>query len=127
MRQPINSRFFLTEVRAADKPALVAHLNDREIYEWTLRIPLPYTEVDADKFLAITNSAFEQYGEPIHFAIRDLDEKLIGGCGLDGLVKCHRAELGYWLARPFRGQGIMSAAVGIVFDHLALQRYERRK
>jgi len=28
----------------------------------------------------------------------------------------HRAEIGYWLAKPFWGQGIMSAVVGAICD-----------
>ncbi len=44
----INDQIRLTEFRLSDKPALIEHLNDREIYERTLRIPFPYTEADAD-------------------------------------------------------------------------------
>jgi [ribosomal protein S5]-alanine N-acetyltransferase len=60
----------------------------------------------------------------VHFAIRDVDDKLIGGCGLHGLVKGERAEVGYWLAKPYWGRGIMTAVVGRLcrhaFDELAL-------
>ncbi|HEV3339697.1 MAG TPA: GNAT family N-acetyltransferase [Pirellulales bacterium] len=117
MRIPVNETFFLTEIRPADKRAFVEHLDDREIYERTLRIPFPYTATDADKFLEIARSASEQYGQPVHFAIRGADDFLIGGCGFDGLVPGHRAELGYWLARPFRDRGIMTATVAAARDY----------
>src|ERR1019366_5231205 len=48
----VNSQVHLSEFRPSDKPALVEHLNDRDIYDRTLRIPYPYTENDADEWLA---------------------------------------------------------------------------
>lgn len=123
MRIAINDRFSLTEIRPTDIQALAEHLNDREIYDRTLRIPYPYTEADGEKFLAVVAAANEQYAEPVHFATRDINDTLIGGCGFDGLVPGHRAELGYWLARPFWGQGIMTAAVAALRDY-ALARWK---
>jgi RimJ/RimL family protein N-acetyltransferase len=121
LRIAINDRFCLTEIRPTDIRALVEHLNDREIYDRTLRIPNPYTEADGESFLAVVQAANEQYGEPVHFAIRNVDEILIGGCGFDGLVPGHRAELGYWLGRPLWGRGIMTATVAALRDHALAQ------
>lgn len=92
---------------------LVEHLNDRDIYDRTLRIPFPYTDANADEWLAVYNSATQQQGQPVHFAIRTADDALIGGCGFNGfeIGKDHRGEIGYWLAKPFWGQGIMTAVV----------------
>ena len=44
---------------------------------------------------------------------------LIGGCGLNDFEagKSHRAEVGYWLAKPLWGRGIMTAAVQRVCQH----------
>jgi ribosomal-protein-alanine N-acetyltransferase len=123
VRIPISETLFLTEIGAGDKAAFVEHLNDPEIYERTLRIPFPYTETDADKFLEVARAAAEQYGQPVHFAVRQSEGAVIGACGFDGLVPGHRAELGYWLARPFRGQGIMTATVAAARDY-ALDRWK---
>jgi RimJ/RimL family protein N-acetyltransferase len=116
MRIAVNETFFLTEIRPTDRLSFVEYLNDREIYERTLRIPFPYTEADADRFLDIVRSASEQCGGPVHFALRDTDNRLIGACGFEGLVPGHRAEVGYWLARPFWGRGIMTATVASIRD-----------
>jgi len=55
----------------------------------------------------------KQQGRPVQWAIRTPDDALIGGCGFDGfqIGKSHRAEVGYWLAKPFWGRGIMTAVV----------------
>jgi hypothetical protein len=42
MKIVVNDRVHLSEFRASDRDALVAHLNDRDIYGRTLRIPFPY-------------------------------------------------------------------------------------
>jgi RimJ/RimL family protein N-acetyltransferase len=107
----VNERIHLTEFRSADKSALIAHLADREIYERTLRIPFPYTEAEADQWLAIATG--ENQRHVIAFAIRNTDGALIGSCGVEGWNggTSHRAEIGYWLARTYWGQGVMTAVV----------------
>jgi ribosomal-protein-alanine N-acetyltransferase len=121
MRIAINDSLSLTEIGPEDKHAFVVHLNDREIYERTLRIPYPYTEADGGTFLELVRTSTVQHCGPIHFALRDANGALIGGCGFDGLVPGHRAELGYWLARPFWGRGIMTATVAALRDHAVAQ------
>lgn len=113
MKLVVNDRIHLSEFRPSDKPALLEHLQEKEIYDRTLRIPYPYTEADADEWLALTARITQQQGQPIHWAIRDTDALLIGGCGFDDLQigKSHRAEIGYWLAKPYWGQGIVTAVV----------------
>src|SRR5437773_1773329 len=113
MKIIVNDHVHLSEFRPSDRAALLAHLNDRDIYERTLRIPFPYTEAAADQWLALVPEITVQQGRPVQFAIRDADEALIGGCGFHDfrVGESHRAEVGYWLARPFWGRGIMTAVV----------------
>ena len=120
MNLVVNNQIYLSELRPLDKPALVEYLNDKEIYDRTLRIPFPYTENDADAWLALVASITQQQGQPVHFAIRNAsDDSLIGGCGFDDFQvgKFHRAEIGYWLAKPFWGRGIMTAVVRRLCQH----------
>lgn len=112
----VNDGFHLSEIQPGDKAAFVKHLNDEDIYRSTLRIPYPYTEDDAVKFMGIVTEATAKHGHPVHFAIRDQDDQLIGGCGFDGLSYEHRAEIGYWLAKPYWGRGIMTEVVRSACD-----------
>jgi ribosomal-protein-alanine N-acetyltransferase len=113
MKIVVTDQVHLSEFRSSDKPALIQHLDDPNIYDRTLRIPFPYTEASADEWLALVAKITKQQGRPVHWAIRNADEVLIGGCGFDGFQvgKSHRAEVGYWLAKPYWGQGIMTAVV----------------
>ena len=51
------------------------------------------------------------HGHPVNFAIRDETNALIGGCGFSELVSEHSAAIGYWLAKPYWGRGIMTDVV----------------
>jgi RimJ/RimL family protein N-acetyltransferase len=118
MQLVVNDQVQLSEFRASDKDALVEYLNDRDIYDRTLRIPFPYTDATADEWLALVAEVTKQQGRPVQWAVRNA-AALIGGCGFDGFQvgKSHRAEIGYWLAKPFWGRGIMTAVVQRVCRH----------
>ncbi|KAA5541325.1 GNAT family N-acetyltransferase [Roseiconus nitratireducens] len=110
-RIEIGSGRYLSELEDTDKPSLVEYLNDTQLHENTLRIPFPYRSEDADAFVHGVQEVTRAYGRPLHFAIRDTSGRAIGGIGFDELSVGHCAEIGYWLGRPFWGQGIMSDAV----------------
>jgi [ribosomal protein S5]-alanine N-acetyltransferase len=111
----VNDHVHLSEFRSSDKCALIEHLSDRDIYDRTLRIPFPYSDKDADEWFTL----IAKQGRPVHFAIRNAAADLIGGCGFDGFQvgKSHRAEVGYWLAKPYWDRGIMTAVVQRLCQH----------
>lgn len=119
MRIIVNDQVHLSEFCASDKSALIHHLNDRDIYDRTLRIPCPYTGAAADEWLGLVAKITKRQGRPLQFAIRAADDALIGDCGFEGVQigESHRGEIGYWLAKPFWGRGIMTAVVGRVCLH----------
>jgi len=110
-RIEVRDGIHLSAIGEGDKAAFVEFLDDKDIYDNTLRIPYPYTEDDANNFIGITTEATAKHGHPVHFAIRGDENELIGGCGFDDLSYGHRAEIGYWLAKPYWGQGIMTDVV----------------
>lgn len=124
----IQNDFYLSEITDADKPAFIEHFKEKEIYNNTLRIPFPYTQEDADSWIEWTTTETKSLGRPINFAIRRRDGYLIGGIGFHGydLDEPHRAELGYWLAKPYWKNGIMTEAVKSMchyaFEELGLAR-----
>ena len=123
MVKNVNEDISLTGFRESDVDALVEYLNEPEIYKWTLRIPYPYTKSDAENWIAITGRGVKDNGCITSFAIRKNmvggSEKLIGSIGFVGLKfengaivdRIHRAEVGFWIARPFWNQGICSSVV----------------
>ncbi|MFN0213702.1 MAG: GNAT family N-acetyltransferase, partial [Saprospiraceae bacterium] len=100
----------LTAFQQSDKANLLRHLNDLSIYQNTLTIPFPYEEGDADWWLGHVQEVREKNGTICNWAIRHAEHGLIGSIGffLKSGVEGHFDEIGYWLAEPFRGQGIMT-------------------
>ncbi len=101
--------------RYADNPKIASNLRDA--------FPSPYTLTDAEIFLARVSSQ-----SPVATFAIATENEAIGSIGLMIGQDVHRfsAELGYWLAEPFWGKGIMSTAVTAVvkygFESLGLNR-----
>lgn len=125
LKIPLRDGFYLSGLLLTDKPALLEHLSSKDVYNTTLNIPHPYTEAHADSWLKKRISHNQQVKE-VSLAIRDVNAKLIGVVSADNLElgATHKAEIGYWLARPYWGQGIMTDAVkayvNYAFEELGL-------
>jgi RimJ/RimL family protein N-acetyltransferase len=90
----------------ANNPKIAANLRDL--------FPHPYTQADAESYLDNVVGKTP----PTAFAIANKTEA-IGGISLNigQDVHCFTAELGYWLAEPFWGQGIATLAVIVITDY----------
>lgn len=71
------------------------------------------TPEGAAKFIAFANS-----GEDKIYRAIELNDEVIGGIGVSVQTDIYRknAELGYWLAEPFWGKGIVSSAIPMVVE-----------
>jgi RimJ/RimL family protein N-acetyltransferase len=124
----VREEVHLSGVQLTDKASLVEHLQSKDVYNTTLNIPHPYAEADADWWIHQRIEQAARIGIEVSFAIRDGGERLIGVVGADHLEPgtTHRAEIGYWLARAYWGQGIMTDVVRAyaryAFADLQLQR-----
>jgi [ribosomal protein S5]-alanine N-acetyltransferase len=126
MEITLDADYSLSPVGPGDKAAYLIHLADPAIYQWTLRIPFPYRPEDADWWIAYSAEEASRLGQIVNFALREKGQ-LIGGCGFNDFVAgTHKAEIGYWLAKPWWGKGIMPRAVEAVvrygFEKLGLIR-----
>lgn len=104
------ARLTLRQPVAADAPRLAALANDPEIARMTTRIPHPYALEDAKSFLERCEEE-----EDALFAIDD-GEGLIGMVGFQraGMANALGPEIGYWLGRPYWGQGLATEAASAV-------------
>lgn len=101
--------------RPEDRPAIVRLANNRRIWRNLARLPHPYTEADADAWLAYVAGL----PVPSHWAI-EVDGEAAGGIGIEPGegVRAKTAHLGYWLGEPYWGRGIMTAAVRATVEHV---------
>ncbi len=107
--------FTLRPWRADDVDNLVKYANNHNISKnLTNAFPHPYSLDDAQKFISRVSQA-----DPIQVMAIDFQGDAIGGLGIhpQADVYCKNAELGYWLAEPFWGNGIMTKAVKQMIDY----------
>ena len=96
-----------------DAPALASAIADQAIARNLANVPRPYSMRDAEAFLASPRDPvlpslliFERgLGAP----------QLVGACGL-GRRPSGSVEMGYWIARPFWGQGYATEACGALVE-----------
>ena len=116
-RLEIGDGFHLTPIAAFDKAAYLEHFADPEIGRMLLSVPFPYTEADADRWIAHRLSTARE--REIQFGLRLAEGSLIGGIGLveERSRSVFRGEIGYWLAREYRGRGLMPRAIRVFADY----------
>ena len=99
---------------------------DPEIAANTTHVPHPYEAGMAEEWIG-SHAARRARGEAVVFAIELVEGgELIGAIGLELAHADRRAEIGYWIGRPFWGQGYATeAAVAVTryaFEELDLNR-----
>src|SRR5688500_11155167 len=95
-------RLRLRPARGKDAARMARLANDPGVAKMTSRMPYPYGLEDAETFLAQTCET-DPDREAV-FAIDHPHEGLIGMLGFHSNAE-GRSELGYWLGRPYWGQG----------------------
>jgi [ribosomal protein S5]-alanine N-acetyltransferase len=106
--------------RPADADSIAKYANNRKIWI-NLRdaFPHPYTIHDAREFIRATRSRTPE----TTFAIT-VDDEAVGSIGfvMHRDVERVSAEIGYWLAEPFWGRGIVSEALAAL-TKFAIQQH----
>ena len=120
-----SKKFILRPYKKRDEVSLRNSINNKKIYRNTLVIPYPYTSKHAKEWIE-KNLKEGRKKKPamVNFAI-DIDGEVAGAVGFHK-IEGHKAEIGYWLAEKYWGQGIMTEAVKLAtkfgFKKLKLKR-----
>lgn len=112
-------RLWLRWPTAADAATIEKLAGEREIAEFTARIPHPYPKGGAEGFVFSARKA-NCDGAALHLALalRQKPGTPIGMVSLEG--SGDTLELGYWLGRMYWGSGLMSEAVSALLDFVWL-------
>jgi RimJ/RimL family protein N-acetyltransferase len=126
--QPIlnTARLVLHRFALADAPDVQRLAGERDIARYTLSIPHPYVDGMAEQWIGSHEERLAS-GQGATFAISlSSGGLLIGAIGLEINQEHHRAELGYWIGKPYWGQGYCTeaarAVVRFAFEDLRLNR-----
>lgn len=106
------ARLELSPPREGDADAIFAACQDETLQRYTT-VPSPYTREHAEGFIEKSRGWWEA-GSEATWAIRDGDT-------LVGMIGLHRlgggaGEIGYWMAAPARGRGVLTEAAHAVID-----------
>lgn len=108
------SLFELRPWRLSDMEDLAFFANNANIANnMTNKFPHPYTLEHAEAFIQ-----FAQVSDPVCIFAISCDGRSIGGMGvhLQDDIFAKNAELGYWLAEPYWGKGIVSKLLPELID-----------
>lgn len=110
--------------RPADAKAICAIADDFMVARWMTRaFPHPYTQRDADDWIALATSDTAQ-----RYCAIEVDGSLAGGVGIEPYngERDGTAAFGYWLGRVYWGRGIATEAARMLADRaLASGRLRR--
>ena len=105
MRRVIETeRLVLRPLEAGDAAAIAALAGDIDVSRMTSRIPHPLTAEEAGRWIAALAGAAEVVFAVLH------EGELVGCTGCAPLSE-RRAEIGYWIGKPWWGRGFATEAV----------------
>jgi [ribosomal protein S5]-alanine N-acetyltransferase len=122
--------YCLSAIARGDQAALAEHLREPDLHLYTDHLPL--TAAEAEWWVNFRAGTGHSGAPETLLALRRPEGTLIGAIGVgDGEVgPAAVGELGYWLAKPEWGQGLMTAAVATfcryAFEALALHKLEAK-
>ena len=99
--------------------SLAKYLNNKKIWDNCRdSLPFPYSENDAGQFIQFVSGQDEQSNYCI-----EINREAAGNISFNRCtdVERHNAELGYWLAEPYWGKGIMTRMLKSAIDNYFLQ------
>lgn len=111
LRQTIETeRLKLRPFEERDAKTVQKYAGDYTVADTTLNIPYPYKDGMAEEWILSHQEKYES-GELITYAITlKPDNEIIGAVGLTINKRFNRAELGYWIGKPFWNRGICTEA-----------------
>jgi RimJ/RimL family protein N-acetyltransferase len=122
-------RLILSSFTLEDAPRVQQYAGDYDVYRTTMNIPHPYPDGAAEKWIARHVSEFLD-NRHVTLALRKPDGAMIGAIGLALALDHRHAELGYWIGKPFWGNGYCTEAARAVlefaFGQMQLERVYAR-
>lgn len=110
-------RLILRPFRLADAAGVQRLAGDREVASTTLNIPHPYEDGLAEQWIGTHQEEYEQSRGVVFAVVLRSEQVLIGAIGLVINQRYERAELGYWVGKPYWNQGYGTEAARAVLQY----------
>jgi ribosomal-protein-alanine N-acetyltransferase len=111
-------RLLLRRPRLSDAGAAVPLLNDRAIAAFVPLIPSPYRRRDWLSFIRKNGGRPVKRPEGLSYPlVIEMDGQMVGMIGVRWDAKDRAANIGYWVGRPYRRNGIATEAARGLTDY----------
>jgi RimJ/RimL family protein N-acetyltransferase len=113
-------RLYLRSLEDDDLPRLVELIGDWEVTKWLVQVPFPYAIKDAEDFRMRMAECHKRGAAECLVIASRADNRIMGIVGLHPSreePKTGEIVLGYWLGKPYWGQGFMTEAVQAAVTH----------
>ncbi|MEI3788462.1 MULTISPECIES: GNAT family N-acetyltransferase [unclassified Chryseobacterium] len=107
-------RLILSQLKEEDLPFVTEYLQDKIFSDVTSNIPYPYTGEHAKFWMKMSRESFEN-NTGYTFAVRNKEGQILGAIGLHDRDD-DKAELGYWMGKPFWNKGYITEAATALID-----------
>ena len=119
-------RLRLRKFEISDAEEVQRLAGDRDVAATTLSIPHPYPDGAAEKWIESHAEALASGANVVYAIVSRSRDQLIGTINLAICEEHQRAEMGYWIGKPFWGQGYCTEAAKALlrfgFESLGLHR-----
>ena len=110
-------RLLLRPFALEDASMVQTLAGEKDIASTTLNLPHPYEDGMAEEWIGTHQDRYEK-GESVVLAIvLNNNDTLIGAIGLEINKDNDRAELGYWIGKPYWNKGYCTEAARALIQH----------
>ncbi|MCX6744803.1 MAG: GNAT family N-acetyltransferase [Candidatus Parcubacteria bacterium] len=118
--------FILRPYKMTDAQDVARNINDMAIIRCLALNIYPYKLKDAKIFLKRHLLEEKKKNPDSQSFVIEINGEAVGSIGLHKIVKGHKASIGYWLAKKYWGQGIMTKVVKLV-TAFAFKQYKLKR
>ncbi|MEM6802504.1 MAG: GNAT family N-acetyltransferase [Bacteroidota bacterium] len=119
-------RLILRKLEVDDFPLLIKYANNKKIADRITNMQYPYEEPQAVFRMRYIVEGFKQKSRYVFAISLQNTEEFVGEISIHLWKAKEEAEIGYWLAEPFWGNGYATEAIGrmlrFAFEKLEIER-----
>jgi RimJ/RimL family protein N-acetyltransferase len=119
-------RLLLRRLETGDAAQVQALANDYDVARMVTPMPFPYRLQDAQNWIVMTHAEMDTKSSYAFGIVLKSTQQVIGSVEVGNEFRNRRGELGYWIGKPYWGQGYATEAARRVvqfgFEVLGLNR-----